>query len=684
MIMTSLISLIKAALIVPSDVGAFWLSGWLYRKSHVINAAAGAGDHYQIRLRTFYDLQHDNLIDSQASNTREAMTYGIIGNELFWSHGWAVNLKGYVYKTNLTTLATTLLHTGNYFTMWLGVVDGSVIWAAGQEYNAVGQTASLARITTDGITVIHHLSTDDCNEFVAIYDDGDRLIVGERVIGGASGHSSWPNGGGLWTIPKATYNDTGTWSRVHEDPDHYGWISIVKFGSTYYAYLNNCTNGRWKVKRSTDLVNWTTDLDYTAQTLSDIRGMIIKAGTSLVVLAPKGADGKYHMWVLSSEGGSWTDYDLTLAFPSESGAIYGWWDSHISYIVFETILAASHLHNLYRVKLDNTDLRTVKTSITGGWVENMHSQHYEYTTLNYATYYPVCYLTSSTSRIRYVRTEAFGDVLPLLGRARTDFGDLRFTDDDGVTLLDYWMEAKVDSDYANFWIEVLDDLSTSNATIYVYYGNASATSLSNGPATFLFFDDFATDTTANYTKAAFKGPNGLAPTVTWNSAGYLEITMTTVGKAGTVTRTGTSYGAGYAIDGKVKISNQANVQVGSCIAGSTNDLIAVGSSYISLPTYDRYIRILKGSGGAEQNLAYSWTYGYDWANWHVLSLAVTSSTVKMYIDYAEKLSAAFTMESGRVGFFAYIGDSLTYKVYGDELKVRKFTYPEPTHGSWGE
>jgi len=67
-----------------------------------------------------------------------------------------------------------------------------------------------------------------------------------------------------------------------------------------------------------------------------------------------------------------------------------------------------------------------------------------------------------------------GEDVYLNGKCRTDFGDIRFTDDDGETELDYWMEEKVDSDYAVFWIEIADDLSSSNATIYIYYGNSTA------------------------------------------------------------------------------------------------------------------------------------------------------------------------------------------------------------------
>ncbi len=72
---------------------------------------------------------------------------------------------------------------------------------------------------------------------------------------------------------------------------------------------------------------------------------------------------------------------------------------------------------------------------------------------------------------------------------KPDFDDIRFTDDDGVTLLDYWVEASFEFDNATFWVEVMDDLD-HNQTIYLYYGNEDASPISDGDDTFIFFDDF--------------------------------------------------------------------------------------------------------------------------------------------------------------------------------------------------
>jgi hypothetical protein len=83
----------------------------------------------------------------------------------------------------------------------------------------------------------------------------------------------------------------------------------------------------------------------------------------------------------------------------------------------------------------------------------------------------------------------YGENVYLNGKCKSDFGDIRFTTSDGSTLLDYWMESLTESE-AVFWVEVADDLSSADRTIYVYYRNPSAYTTSNGGNTFLLFDNF--------------------------------------------------------------------------------------------------------------------------------------------------------------------------------------------------
>ncbi len=69
-------------------------------------------------------------------------------------------------------------------------------------------------------------------------------------------------------------------------------------------------------------------------------------------------------------------------------------------------------------------------------------------------------------------------------KARPDYEDIRFTSSDGRTELNYWKEKD-----GTFWVKA-PSLTNGSTTIYMYYGNASATSISNGDNVFDFFDDF--------------------------------------------------------------------------------------------------------------------------------------------------------------------------------------------------
>lgn len=71
--------------------------------------------------------------------------------------------------------------------------------------------------------------------------------------------------------------------------------------------------------------------------------------------------------------------------------------------------------------------------------------------------------------------------------------DLRFTDTDGATEINYWIES-YDSiaQEAAIWIKVPHIRVLSSKIIYMYYGNSGASSMSNISNTFLLADDFET------------------------------------------------------------------------------------------------------------------------------------------------------------------------------------------------
>ncbi len=114
------------------------------------------------------------------------------------------------------------------------------------------------------------------------------------------------------------------------------------------------------------------------------------------------------------------------------------------------------------------------------------------------------------------------------GNCQADFGDIRFTASDGVTMLDYWM-ASSDSTHATFYVEISEDLDTDK-TIYVYYGTKDETTTTSSPEdSLLFYDDFAASV-VDWNKWASTSPNSysisLNNTLEANTASTTEFIRT--------------------------------------------------------------------------------------------------------------------------------------------------------------
>ncbi|NIQ32951.1 MAG: DUF2341 domain-containing protein, partial [Nitrososphaeria archaeon] len=83
-------------------------------------------------------------------------------------------------------------------------------------------------------------------------------------------------------------------------------------------------------------------------------------------------------------------------------------------------------------------------------------------TVGLVTNYPILL------KVHYGSGADSGADVYLNANSRPDFGDLRFTTNDGQTELDYWIEEKVDGNYALIWVEVSSiPASPSSTLLYV-------------------------------------------------------------------------------------------------------------------------------------------------------------------------------------------------------------------------
>jgi len=271
-----------------------------------------------------------------------------------------------------------------------------------------------------------------------------------------------------------------------------------------------------------------------------------------------------------------------------------------------------------------------------------------------------------------------GEDVYLNSHCRTDFGDVRFTDDDGSTLLDYWMEEKVDSDYAVFWVEVADDLSSNNATIYIYYGKSDATTTSSGNNAFIFFDDFD-DGSIDTSKWDYQAGTGGSVV---EADGVLKITApSSNGQHTWVLSDNLVFLTNKMFEARLKRYNSAGQHFN---AGGT-EASPLGSYYtlVSAATWLYSNFYYAQNGGSGESLAQDDAVD---TNFHIWSIGRNSTTdVRYFKDRTldETISTNVPSQDLKAYFRCYKHTGTAQTIHVDWIFIRKYVVPEPSHGSWG-
>lgn len=264
---------------------------------------------------------------------------------------------------------------------------------------------------------------------------------------------------------------------------------------------------------------------------------------------------------------------------------------------------------------------------------------------------------------------------------QNDFDDVRFTDNDETTSLDFYIASTTSGVSAEFWVEVADTL-TSNATIYVYYENASATSASNGSNTFLFFDDFSGD----LSKWSIDSENTDSITI---SSGSLRHDPD-------ASQTKNAYSDSRARTASYQVADGA-IHYKSYLGGPTNRKIhqfgfrASGLTFTSGYAYRNQNSASDGgffefSGGSWTNIGGN--EGPVSANtWYNMMLTASSSSFVAYRNGTQIQSTTDATTAGPNYLTTHVhGVSLsagTDYVLIDDVFVRKFVGTEPAHSTWG-
>ncbi|TET99857.1 MAG: DUF2341 domain-containing protein [Candidatus Stahlbacteria bacterium] len=252
------------------------------------------------------------------------------------------------------------------------------------------------------------------------------------------------------------------------------------------------------------------------------------------------------------------------------------------------------------------------------------------------------------------------------GNCRDDFGDIRFTEDDGETELDYWIEEYTAGVSALIWVEVSGDLTTGNVTIYIYYDNAVATyphgaDQTEMDATFMFADHFYGDT---LDLAKWTVESGVPVVV----GSVVTISGQPCLISGNVTWTGENSRC------------RAKVKTGA----------AYYEGFFEWIDADNNVGFNREGGGP---LHSAWTEeasvrtrsNYGWTDnvWWILQYLWKVNNVKFCEDNVLKQTHVTNVPSGNVFALIKTSGQATAKIECDWLFAAKYVDPEPVHGAWG-
>lgn len=253
-------------------------------------------------------------------------------------------------------------------------------------------------------------------------------------------------------------------------------------------------------------------------------------------------------------------------------------------------------------------------------------------------------------------------------KCRSDFGDIRFHYGANLQLLDYWMEYKEDNNYAIFWIKVpYIPASPNKASIYITYGNPKFNYIGDGKKTFIDFDDFLVNTLYSYTQIDYAftidiTPPGYLKTIPEGPTGFIY-------KSQTLSRAYAIMSKFYFLDSDVGVGF-----IWDGAGGGEESVIGYIANYHELEPWS-YLR--RHDAGTFYDLAQLPTVT---SGWYKTEVQIYGNSIKVLLNDTPVAEATDTTYSTLYGVGLRQKSSNTY--VADWWALRKYVYPEPSHGQW--
>ena len=244
---------------------------------------------------------------------------------------------------------------------------------------------------------------------------------------------------------------------------------------------------------------------------------------------------------------------------------------------------------------------------------------------------------------------------------RSDCGDIILTDSDGSATLYYWIESGVNTSSTKIWVKIPSILAGIK-TIYLYYGNPTATYNNSlgGTNTFDFFENFDDGDISD-----------------WAMTNYY-LTVSSSSSADNTYYISPPY--------SLRIYNYANCTVPPYSGGETRMLKTVS---LSNNTYvaDLYqkmtgVRYNKCEFG---NTVLGVLFYIDDVSYFSRYCTPGTCSIMTTCDTQLGTSSSFTITTGsaKISLSVYSGDCNYITGWFDDVRIRKYSSPEPTFSSIG-
>jgi len=258
----------------------------------------------------------------------------------------------------------------------------------------------------------------------------------------------------------------------------------------------------------------------------------------------------------------------------------------------------------------------------------------------------------------------------LNGSVRADFGDVRFTELDGNTELDYWLEVLSNGQYAHLWVEFdTIPISPGSNTFYIYYDNAVQTTTSDIKATAVIGDDWEDGV---LDLALWDDINGGGTVV--EGGGVLQV-IQVAGVRGEL-RSDITYPIGY----------ESRMRVRMPFYGPL-----FGAAINGLDDYsDRWQQHTAGDAPAawrltseDEGVSSQDDFGTGDVNYHTWVHRLYSGHLIVILDGCQELDKVINIPDEPMKMWALSPQNNGEFIESDWWFVRKYVTPEPTFGAWG-